>query len=379
MNRTFSIVLTLATISPAAAQQRFPATQPPAPLPPSISDPQSMSGLSLIRFDVTRLALQSVKGHWQLWADRQLVKDLGPTEREATEVFRLVRDLGFTQYGTIPGAIPPFEFWLADGEGARGGLVVKNVIPFDARSLKAERVTGAWVVHDGKKLLYNFGNQEEAARQALGVMKKYGFNQMGVVGAPRPVMTYLTVDPYGHAGPVAPEKSDSREILSKISQQGLTLPKVGFVGGRTPIEFRKLEATKAQGEWVLAHGKDVLARYGHDSSSAREAQRVLQDARVTEVCLVGKTALPVFLSSGQAPRYAALGSSATRIHPGKMKAQAVNNVWCITEGARVHLEFGDNRADAELVLKVLQHFQFDQVVNLGHPAKGGIRFYVKSR
>jgi len=35
-------------------------------------------------------------------------------------------------------------------------------------------------------MLYNFGNNQESAEQALGVMKKFGFNQIGVIGIPNP-------------------------------------------------------------------------------------------------------------------------------------------------------------------------------------------------
>jgi hypothetical protein len=39
--------------------------------------------------------------------------------------------------------------------------------------------------------------------------------------------------------------------------------------------------------------------------------------------------------------------------------------------------FGDNRAGRELVLKVLQHFDFDQMIVIGDPERGGLRLFVE--
>jgi hypothetical protein len=335
--------------------------------------------MSVIQFDPADLALKHIGGRYQLWAGRQFLKDLGPNERDATDAAHTVRDLGFNQFGAIAGSSPSFEFWLTDGGPAKGGLAAKNVNPFSAKTLKVEQVGGAWVLRDDKQMLYNFGHQEEAARRAYEIVTKHGFNQLGVVGVPRPVLTYLTIDPFAHPTPVAPRAPDARELLSKLSEQGLMLPNVGYIGARLPIEYRKLEAVRVQNEWVLAHGKDVLGRFGADSKPARDALRVFQDARITEVDFVGRSGLPIYLCTGQAPRFAGLGINNVRFQPAQLKAVAINNVWCVVDGGRILFEFGDNRADAELVVKVLQHFQFDEFCPIGDVNHGGIRLFVRTR
>src|SRR5262249_22155645 len=162
---------------------------------------------------------------YQIWAGTQLLKDFGPLEREASEALRLIRNLNFSQYGTIAGATPPFEFWLSDGEGAKGGLVVKNVIPFNNRTLRIEQIVGAWMIRDDRQFLYNFGNAEDAARQALAIMQKYGFNQLGIVGVPKPAMTYLTIDSNAR-GQQPPAQPSVKEVIGTIASQGLLLPNI---------------------------------------------------------------------------------------------------------------------------------------------------------
>jgi hypothetical protein len=209
-------------------------------------------------------------------------------------------------------------------------------------------------------------------------MKKYGFNQLGIIGMPRPVMTYLTVDPYVRS-PQGESKFDPREAINTLSQQGLILPKFGYVGERLPIESRKLDLVKHQSDWTIVHGKEVLGHFGLQESRARDALRLLQDAHMTELVLVGKSGFPIFLANGKAPRSVVLGFNTIRLNPAQMKIQMVNDSCCITEGIRTVLSFGDNRTDADLVLKVLQHFQFDQVLTVGEPDRGGLRLFTKSK
>ncbi|MCE9533131.1 MAG: hypothetical protein K8T89_18690 [Planctomycetes bacterium] len=376
MRQAFIIAWLLATSAGVLAQSN---PQEPKALPPAVNNAPAVSGAALIRFDATHLEIKRVDNRHQLWAGKQFLKDFGPFEREASEALRLVRELGFTQYGTIAGSTPVFEYWLADDAALKGRLAAKNVILFNSKALKVEQITGAWIIRDDRQLLYNFGNQREAALQAHATILKLGFNQLGFVGTPVPVMTYLTTDAYSHPMDISSSQPDSRELIAKVAEQGLVLPEVGYVGSRTPIELRKLDLNRQQSEWVLVHGKDVIARFGPNGAQAREALRMLQDARVTELCLVGKSSFPIFLSNGLAPRGPTLGFNNQRLQPAQMRLQMINKVACITDGARILFEFGDNQSEAELILKVLKHFQFDQFNALGDVTRGGIRFFTKSK
>jgi len=327
----------------------------------------------MTRFESEQLTLKRVDGRWQLSGSGKLLKDFGAHEREAQEAMRLVRDLHFTQYGTVPGSTPAFEFWLNDNEASKGGLAVKNVIPFNARMLTAENVAGAWILRDDRMLLYNFGTQRDACELALGVIRKHGFNQLGLIGLPTPVMTYLTVDAYARA-PELKGPPITREIAQAVAQNGLMIPDVGFVGTRQPLDSRRIELVRESDGWMLRHGKDVVAHYGPDLSRAREALRVVQDARINEVVFIGKGNFPIYFSNGNAPRNVGLGFNNVRIQPARMKVQAINGIYCLVEDSKIYFEFGNNQADAELVLKTLQHFQFDQICPVGD-----LRIFVRSK
>jgi len=373
--RELAAAMALSLCGQLASAQMLKVTTGPAAPTPSLVEPV---GFTMVRFDPNQLALKKVDGRWQIIAGKQFLKDFGPQEREAAEALRLIRDLQFCQYGTIAGAIPAFEFWLEDeGNAPKGGFASKTVISFNARTLRVEQVTGAWVIRDDKMLLYNFGNDEAAAKQAFDIMKKHGFNQLGIIGAPRPVMTYLTVDQYSRVDP-KDARNDVRDMINTISQQGLMLPKIGYAGAKLPIESRKLEAVKVQKEWVVSHGREVIARFGTQERKARDAVNLLQDCRVSEIVIVGSGGFPVYLASGKAPRTALVGTNVTRITAAQLTVKKQSDSTQIMDGRRAILTFA-NSPDAELVVKVLQHFEFDQFTVLGDPSKGGLRFFAKSK
>ena len=56
-------------------------------------------------------------------------------------------------------------------------------------------LNGVWVLRDPYQVLCNFGASPDDAQRALAVCQRYGFNQLGVIGRPNPVMVVLLYDP----------------------------------------------------------------------------------------------------------------------------------------------------------------------------------------
>jgi hypothetical protein len=377
------------TARPSAAPKEQPSAAADATLP------------STVHFDEAQVFLRMVDRHWQVWAGRVfsesgkpaqlLIKDFDLHEREANDTIQLIRDLHLSQYGVVPGATPPFEFWLSDDAGPKTTFGTKNLIKFNPQFLKVDNVAGAWIIHDDRQMLFNFCMRQEAAVTALAVMKKYNFNRLGAIGASTPVMTYFLSDPFGESRTrlnAPPGQLEVKDIVFKISQQGLLLPGLGYVGNRVPIEPRRLESIRFQGDWLVVQGKDVVVRFGPNSNDARDAMRLLLDTHVNEMCLIGKKNFPIFLCNGQAPRQAVLGFNSIRLTPSELTLKTLdsvdnkgrrNELFCLAEGEHVLFELSDDRADAELVLKVLKHFRFDQLSLIGNPPQGGMRFLAKTK
>src|SRR5262249_42311023 len=74
-------------------------------------------------------------------------------------------------------------------------------VALDPARLKVEQVQGQWVVRDPQRVLFNFGDRPDEARQALEVVRRHGFRQVGVVGQAAPLVVFLA-QPAGPAGPL---------------------------------------------------------------------------------------------------------------------------------------------------------------------------------
>ncbi len=122
---------------------------------------------------------------WKVSADGATLKDFGRNETEARQALRLIRDLRLNQHGVIGGPAPSLEYWLSDGKPPQGPAAGLRVLPIDAASLRVEQTQNQWVLRDDRRVLFSFGSSQADARQAQAVIRKYGFTQVGTVGAGR--------------------------------------------------------------------------------------------------------------------------------------------------------------------------------------------------
>ena len=120
---------------------------------------------------------------------RRTLKEFGRRESDARLALRLIRELRLNQHGIIGSPTPSLEYWLSDGlAAARPGRPDYTLLPIDSPSLRVEQTESQWVLRDQHRVLFNFGGDEGGARQALAVIHKYGFTEVGVVNPAAPSM-----------------------------------------------------------------------------------------------------------------------------------------------------------------------------------------------
>jgi hypothetical protein len=74
------------------------------------------------------------------------------------------------------------SYMLVSGKAPIGKVPGEKYVTFDPNQLKAERIANEWKLVKGESPFFNFGSDESAARQALRVIKYYGFNAKCSVG-----------------------------------------------------------------------------------------------------------------------------------------------------------------------------------------------------
>jgi hypothetical protein len=356
--------------------------QPPAQLPPLTGTPLApqqapISPAGPQRFDTTALRVKGENGRWQLWAGNQMLKDFGPSEREAQEALRVLRDLRVDSHGSVGAA---FEYWLADGQAPSALTRHKMVIPFDPRTLRVEQFGGQWVLRDARMILFGFGRSQTDAEQALAVCRHYGFDQIGIVGHPTPSLKYLMKDPAPRSPmpTVASLAPVSAAMLpAEVARPRLVLPGAGDVGELLPFDGRRLDLRREGGEWVMYSDRTPVAHFGPAERDARSALEVLQQFHVTDLCRVGETGYGFFLSNGRAPTGTVVGTPAKRLRTEALNVRQVGGAWAVCEGTHVLFDCGDRADDARHLLAAIKGYHFDHVTSLGH-AFGNSYLFVRT-
>jgi hypothetical protein len=351
----------------------------PAQAPPALPDARVAPSPGLRRFDNSSLQVRQVDGRWQLWAANLMLKDFGPAEREANEALQVFRDLRVTAHGSVGST---FEYWLVDGQAPMAITRRRQVIPFDPTKLHVERVSGQCVLKDAHVVLYNFGQAQSDAEQALAICKQFGFDQLGYVGHPTPILKYLLKDPNPR-----PPASPGNGMLaasamlppSELVPQRLVLPGNVEVGDRIPFDGRQLDLRRESGEWVLYCGHAPVGRFGFAERDARAALQVLQEFRVTELCRVGENGFGFFLANGRAPTGTTIGFGARPIRTDVLNVRQVGGAWAVCEGEHPLFAFGDRHDEADHVLAAIRAFHFDQFAAVGNGHLGHVYLLIKSR
>jgi hypothetical protein len=371
--------------------------------PQQVPLPQPENKIPLNGRDVN---LKRISSGWQLWAGYRMLRDFGENETAARDALRVYKDLHPTEWVTIGSPNPVVEYALVDGrppvtagvagkedpsgmgKGSGGfagpvatGAGASRIVAIDLKSVRVEAVRGVWCLRDDDNLHFNFGPARADAEQALAVVQRYGFNRIGFVGQPIPVMSYFFIG----SEQLMPTKADPGPLarvavqaqIEGLTRVGIPVPGLGYVGEMVQIDSRKLGVRKDGSEWVVTSGSDVLGRFGPSEWNARDAVRTLSQAHFTEFCKMGSAGITFFLSNGKAPTRVPFSTQGRRFDPGAMKVQQYSGRWAVTDNGR-HLFDCASAEEGENIIRVIKHFGFDQLCHAGPNGKTGISFLAKS-
>jgi hypothetical protein len=414
----------LPAVAPSPPHLNQPGVGPPPGAVVSAVPGPAGAADTLVSFDTDLTELRWGKNGWQLAAGEKVLKEFGRFESEGREVLRLVRELRLNSLGTVGAPRPIMEYWLCNGAAPRGTPLALRTLPLDPATLKAEQLQGQWCLHDGTRILFNFGEQADAARQALAVVQRYGFTQVGYVGQVAPVMLVFlanpsgvmpapapatfpdlhfphlmggnnqpngpgTLGPYapqpqgpvqqagmppGAAQPQTPQAQPPGEItpvsLPAARPPGPTgslLPQTPQPGDRVPIDSRQLQVKRDGGDWKLSAGGRVLANFGPNEVDARLAQAALRYYGCTEQVLIGRPepVFSYFLSNGQAPHGLVHYVQGVSFRPDSLALAQLGGSCVIWDGTQVLLSFGDRINEAQQTLQAIQQHRFDHLCSIG--------------
>lgn len=386
--------------APSLAQPRpSPIIVPPVGAPPPAPSAAPVPAREeLVHFDYQSADLRWQDGHWVLMAGNVKLKDFGTNQVNGRDALRILRELRLTEHGTIGKPILTMEYWLSQGEAPAGIIPASQLSSFDPTDLKVEQFQGQWYIRHGQDLLLTFGPHPEDARRGLEIIQKYGFNQIGVVGQPNPVMTYFVVNE--KTRPRQPQSSASgspllpavlgtnvdKATLQRMNPRQLQMLEsliagANAIGERMPIAWHDVQLRQDYQQWKLCVGDYCLANFGLREHDAREALRAIQHYHFTEKCWVGEPtpASTYYLVGGQAPRGVLMGLRSAPFRADELSLKQVDGIWSIYHGGRPLLRFGNRAEEARQMLQVIQHFQFDHLCRVGDSEPALMSFLVRER
>ncbi|MCH8490835.1 MAG: hypothetical protein LAT81_13015 [Oceanicaulis sp.] len=143
-----------------------------------------------------RLAVARRDGRWKIVDGDNWLWDLGNARARANRTLEIIQHYGITRTCYIGRPNPPMTYHLAGQEAPEGQLRGEYCLAFSADSAYVRETGGGWQlvlgnppppfgstrrVNENTRRI-DFGDNEAGARQALGVLRRYGYSQRCFVG-----------------------------------------------------------------------------------------------------------------------------------------------------------------------------------------------------
>jgi hypothetical protein len=182
--------------SPLKAKPSFPdrsnaspaqAPTSPSPVAKQLAVPPEvvLTGGSVIErmtFDNRQLRVWQDGHEWKIGTREYTLANYGRDERGARKALEILQHYRCSECNWIGQSRPIFSYFLSSGQPPRGWMFGQTGLAFRAEALQVQQTGSAWVISDGTRVLFQFGEQEKDARQALAKIQHYRFDHLVRLG-----------------------------------------------------------------------------------------------------------------------------------------------------------------------------------------------------
>lgn len=258
-----------------------------------------------VGFNPDQVEARYFQGQWVIAAGSLLLGNFGDSEACARDAVRVIKHYRFDKHCAVGPPQPAMEYWLVNDRAPAGPIEGEDAIPFNPANTIVKQINGSWKIVDGDHWMLDFGGDENMARVALEVIRKYGFEFMCFVGKPARKMCYFRT---GGAAPRPPPPPPAPVGAARL--------KVTVVeGAGRPAQMPVITVRHAQdaavqpsvlaenpGRFELPPGPyNVTARVGAAPETAPRPV-VIEAGRITELLInTGTGTLELMLTAGGRP------------------------------------------------------------------------------
>ena len=328
-----------------------------------------------------KIEVKYLSNNWQVWAGPHVFANFGAdwkgAEKTGATLMAMqagdtgkatIGDVQTTAWETLGATRPVVGYMTTRGEAIRTFKGVSNTaVGLDLASARVESVRGAWVVRDARSILLNFGEERLEAEQALAVAKRYGFNRVGFVGATdAPSLRYF-FSAHDAGLPVVPASALTAAMQEYgLDRTGVDVPGVGTVGQKVNLDARKLDVRKDGADFVVGQGGDVLARFGRDEWSARDALRAVRQLNPTAVVRIGSPGVMFFLAGAEPPNRLPFGTMGAPFDPDRLTIRpTLDGVHHLYDPLGREIASTKTKDEAEAIRQAVKHFKLNRQCQIG--------------
>lgn len=144
-----------------------------------------------VSFNWRNIRVRQIDGRWKIVEGSHWIMDFGSKKSEAHQAHRILRHYRLTSMCFVGRPNPSFTYFLSEGRAPAGAISGEDCIAFNPGRIEVRKINNRWKITEGDHWMFDFGSKEQEARQALALIRKYGFTYTCYVGRPHASMTYL--------------------------------------------------------------------------------------------------------------------------------------------------------------------------------------------
>ena len=144
-----------------------------------------------VGFDLATVNIRQLSGRWKIVDGNHWLFDFGPNPDAARQSLNVIRHYRMDRACFVGRPDPLFSYMLAKVGSPAGAMAGEDCVAFDPTRATVSNIQGSWRIISDRRWLFDFGQSQTEARQALAVIRRYGFSHACFVGRPNADFTYL--------------------------------------------------------------------------------------------------------------------------------------------------------------------------------------------
>lgn len=276
-------------------------------------------------------------------------------------------------------------------------------MPVNVRDVSLKRVSGGWQLWNGFKMVRDFGDRENDARNALRVYKDLRPTEWVTIGSPRPVVEYALTDGKSPTTLGTPGRDDQGNGAGVVTSGGPVVTGAGATN-IVPIDLRSVRVEAVRGVWCVRDDDNLHFNFGPVKADADQAVAAIRRYGFNRVGIVGQgapvmtylfaaseEAMPAKADKGPLARVALQSQidgltrvgipvagvgfvgEMTQVDPRKLDVRKDGSDWVVASGTEVLGRFGPSEWTARDAARAMGDMRVTEFCKVG---SAGLTFFL---